>query len=114
MIVTTRKTRKCTKSHAMPRYKQSRHSAAATQPHSTPDKAPHHNMNLREISKDRILQDMIRAVNPQTGAGWKALIVDFESMRILSAACKMYDIMEENVTSMYMAPNGEICIFFLA
>jgi len=58
----------------------------------------HSKMNLREFCRERILTDMIRSINPATGAGWKALIVDQESMRILSACCRMYDIMEENVT----------------
>lgn len=41
---------------------------------------------------------MIRAVQPQVGSGWKVLIVDHTSMRIISAACRMYDVMEENIT----------------
>lgn len=39
--------------------------------------------------------DMIRAVNQ---GSWKALIVDAESTRVISACCRMYDIMEENIT----------------
>eukprot|EP01132_Coremiostelium_polycephalum_P009201 gene9201-11276_t len=41
---------------------------------------------------------MIRAVNPEANGGWKVLIVNTESLRIISAACGMYDIMEEKVT----------------
>ena len=43
-----------------------------------------------------ILEDVIRSVKP--ASGWKVLIVDYESMRIINAAVRMYDIMEEGVT----------------
>ncbi len=59
-------------------------------------------MNLREICKERIIGDMVRSVVPQGSSSWKALIVDHDSMRIISACCRMYDIMEENVTSMLL------------
>lgn len=61
-------------------------------------------MNLREICKERLLSDMVRSVVPQVGSGWKVLIVDHNSMRIISAACKMYDVMEENVTGKSAPP----------
>jgi hypothetical protein len=60
-------------------------------------------MNLREICKERLLSDMVRSVVPGVGSGWKVLIVDHLSMRIISAACKMYDVMEENVTGMLLS-----------
>ena len=41
-----------------------------------------------------LLRDMIEKVK----AEWKVLIMDQESMRVMSAACRMYDIMESNVT----------------
>lgn len=41
---------------------------------------------------------MIRSVKP--ASGWKVLIVDVLSMRIISAACRMYDIIDEGVTCM--------------
>ncbi len=43
-----------------------------------------------------LIDDVIRSVNAQTG--WKVLVVDHESMRIISAACRMFDIMEEGIT----------------
>lgn len=42
------------------------------------------------------LMDSIKAVQPP--GKWKIVIVDSKSTRILNAACKMYDILEENVS----------------
>eukprot|EP00735_Rhodelphis_limneticus_P007533 TRINITY_DN20099_c0_g1::TRINITY_DN20099_c0_g1_i1::g.15642::m.15642 TRINITY_DN20099_c0_g1::TRINITY_DN20099_c0_g1_i1::g.15642 ORF type:complete len:633 (-),score=173.74,sp/Q54QC8/SEC1_DICDI/41.18/7e-155,Sec1/PF00995.18/1.1e-136,GARS_C/PF02843.11/2.9e+03,GARS_C/PF02843.11/0.5 TRINITY_DN20099_c0_g1_i1:410-2260(-) len=54
-------------------------------------------MSLKEIVKERLLGDMLRAVKPTNGR-WKVLVVDKLSLRIISAGCRMYDIMEEGVT----------------
>src|SRR5689334_7494832 len=48
-----------------------------------------------------IIKDMVQTVKP--ASGWKILIVDNESMRIISAACRMFDIMEEGVTCKLVA-----------
>ena len=40
---------------------------------------------------------MIKAVQPQ--GKWKVLVVDPASLKLLNAACKMHEILEENVTS---------------
>eukprot|EP01116_Phalansterium_solitarium_P008929 TRINITY_DN228_c0_g1_i1.p1 TRINITY_DN228_c0_g1~~TRINITY_DN228_c0_g1_i1.p1 ORF type:complete len:622 (-),score=229.14 TRINITY_DN228_c0_g1_i1:152-2017(-) len=53
-------------------------------------------LDLKESIKERLFRDMIKAVQPPNGL--KILIVDHESMRIISSACRMYDIMEEGVT----------------
>ncbi|KAJ3027855.1 UNVERIFIED_CONTAM: vacuolar sorting protein VPS33/slp1 [Siphonaria sp. JEL0065] len=53
-------------------------------------------MNIRETVKKRILVDMIRSVQPTSR--WKIVVVDAKSLRILNTACKMADILEENVT----------------
>lgn len=45
------------------------------------------------------IDEMIRTVSPTNG--WKVLILDHDSTRIISAACRMYDIMEEGVTCNY-------------
>ncbi|RUP27344.1 Sec1-like protein [Jimgerdemannia flammicorona] len=42
------------------------------------------------------LLDMIRSIQPP--GRWKIVVVDSKSVKTLSAACKMYDILEENVT----------------
>jgi syntaxin-binding protein 1 len=39
--------------------------------------------------------ELIKTVNP-TGR-WKLVVVDSLSNKILNSACKMYDILEENV-----------------
>lgn len=49
---------------------------------------------LKELVKKRILRDMIEVVD----AKWKILVTDPASLRIISAACKMFDILEGNVT----------------
>ncbi|KAI8384493.1 Sec1-like protein [Radiomyces spectabilis] len=50
---------------------------------------------LIEIMQKRLM-DSIRAVRP--AGKWKIIVVDSKSIQILNAACKMYDILEENVT----------------
>eukprot|EP00741_Cyanophora_paradoxa_P022223 tig00021438_g21453.t1 len=52
--------------------------------------------SLRELVKERLLQDIVRSVKPSSG--WKVVVCDAVTLRIVSAACRMYDIMEEGVT----------------
>ncbi|KAI7851471.1 hypothetical protein BDC45DRAFT_445411 [Circinella umbellata] len=39
--------------------------------------------------------DIIKSVQP--AGRWKLVVVDSLSLKILNSACKMYDILEENV-----------------
>jgi hypothetical protein len=43
--------------------------------------------------------ETVRSVQPP--ARYKIVVVDATSVKLLSAACKMYDILEENVTCEY-------------
>lgn len=43
--------------------------------------------------------DSIRSIQP--AGKWKIIVVDSKSSLILNAACKMYDILEENVSSFH-------------
>ncbi|KAJ3179292.1 vacuolar sorting protein VPS33/slp1 [Geranomyces variabilis] len=52
--------------------------------------------SLKEIMKKRILNDMIQSVQPANR--WKIIVVDPKSVKILKNACRMHDILEENVT----------------
>ncbi|KAI8984345.1 hypothetical protein BDF20DRAFT_859383 [Mycotypha africana] len=52
-------------------------------------------IGIDDILKKRFLE-LIKSVNP-TGR-WKLVVVDSMSAKILNSACKMYDILEENVT----------------
>ena len=40
--------------------------------------------------------DLVRSVQP--AARWKVMVVDSRSVKLLDAAVKMYEILEENVT----------------
>jgi len=51
--------------------------------------------DLKQTCKDRLIE-MVRSVRPKSG--WKVLIVDQASLRIISASCRMHDIMEEGIT----------------
>lgn len=42
------------------------------------------------------LMDAIKAVQPP--GKWKIMVVDSKSAEVLNASCKMYDILEENVS----------------
>ncbi|KAH6598779.1 hypothetical protein BASA61_002806 [Batrachochytrium salamandrivorans] len=52
--------------------------------------------SLRETLKARILNDMLRAVNPPSR--WKVLVVDVYSLRLLNSCFKMADILSENIS----------------
>jgi hypothetical protein len=51
--------------------------------------------DIRSIVRERFM-GMVRRVQPN--GGWKVLIIDEESTKIISGALSMYDIMEDNVS----------------
>ncbi|KAI8339302.1 Sec1-like protein [Blakeslea trispora] len=51
--------------------------------------------SITEVMRKRLM-DTIRSIQPP--GKWKIIVVDSKSIQILNAACKMYDILEENVT----------------
>ncbi|KAJ3092002.1 vacuolar sorting protein VPS33/slp1 [Quaeritorhiza haematococci] len=52
--------------------------------------------SIKELLKKRILVDMLRQVQPP--GRWKVMVVDSYALKILSAACTMPDILDEQVT----------------
>ncbi|KXZ43944.1 VPS45 protein [Gonium pectorale] len=52
----------------------------------------------RKAVKERVLGDMLGSVVDSTGGGWKVLILDEFTTRVLSSTLRMSDIMECNVS----------------
>jgi len=44
--------------------------------------------------QERVLNEMLGSIQDPTGGGWKALVLDSTTTRILSAAMRMSDILE--------------------
>ncbi len=56
---------------------------------------------LKDYAKFRILDDMIQTVSANAGnpLGYYILVVDPESVKVLSSICKMYDLVSYNVST---------------
>jgi choline kinase len=67
-------------------------------------------MNLVEITKKKLLEQCVDDVKP--ASGWKVMVVDEASMKIISAVCKMYDIIEKGVTGKKIDETRETIKFF--
>eukprot|EP00276_Gloeochaete_wittrockiana_P002319 CAMPEP_0184675198 /NCGR_PEP_ID=MMETSP0308-20130426/87656_1 /TAXON_ID=38269 /ORGANISM="Gloeochaete witrockiana, Strain SAG 46.84" /LENGTH=629 /DNA_ID=CAMNT_0027122881 /DNA_START=157 /DNA_END=2046 /DNA_ORIENTATION=+ len=52
--------------------------------------------SVKELVRQKLLEEIIRSVKPANG--WKVVVCDAVTLRVISAACRMYDIMEEGVT----------------
>ncbi|GMR31722.1 hypothetical protein PMAYCL1PPCAC_01917, partial [Pristionchus mayeri] len=56
-------------------------------------------MSLKQIVGHKLLKDVIQPLKkPGKSGNWNVLIVDRLAMRMLSACCKMHDILEEGIT----------------
>lgn len=52
----------------------------------------------RKVVQDRVLNEMLGSIQDTTGGGWKVLVLDSTTTRILSAAMRMSDILEAGVS----------------
>lgn len=71
--------------------------AAAGRPHhaySSTQKPPAHAEGCRKVVQERVLNEMLGSIQDPTGGGWKVLVLDSVTTRILSSAMRMSDILE--------------------
>ncbi|KAL6842001.1 hypothetical protein ACP4OV_028201 [Aristida adscensionis] len=54
--------------------------------------------SFRQITRDRLLFEMLRSTRKDSKSAWKVLIMDKFTVKIMSYACKMADITEEGVS----------------
>ncbi|XP_062218977.1 probable protein transport Sec1a isoform X3 [Phragmites australis] len=54
--------------------------------------------SFRQITRDRLLFEMLRSTRKDSKSTWKVLIMDKFTVKIMSFACKMADITEEGVS----------------
>ncbi|KAK3154039.1 hypothetical protein QOZ80_2BG0185070 [Eleusine coracana subsp. coracana] len=54
--------------------------------------------SFRQITRDRLLFEMLRSTRKDSKSPWKVLIMDKFTVKIMSYACKMADITEEGVS----------------
>uniref|UniRef100_A0A0E0P6F0 SNARE-interacting protein KEULE n=1 Tax=Oryza rufipogon TaxID=4529 RepID=A0A0E0P6F0_ORYRU len=58
--------------------------------------------SFRQITRDRLLFEMLRSTKKSSKSAWKVLIMDKLTVKIMSFSCKMADVMEEVVEDLYM------------
>ncbi|TKW03270.1 hypothetical protein SEVIR_7G013800v4 [Setaria viridis] len=54
--------------------------------------------SFRQITRDRLLIEMLRSTRKSSNSTWKVLIMDKLTVKIMSFSCKMADITEERVS----------------
>lgn len=52
----------------------------------------------RKVVQERVLHEMLGSIQDPTGGGWKVLVLDSTTTRILSSAMRMSDILEAGVS----------------
>ncbi|KAI6191732.1 Sec1 family protein [Aphelenchoides bicaudatus] len=55
-------------------------------------------MTLKELVGQKLLNEVIKPLHNPSGGAWNVLIVDRLAMKMLSACCKMHDIMDQGIT----------------
>ncbi|PAV72737.1 hypothetical protein WR25_18720 [Diploscapter pachys] len=55
-------------------------------------------MSLKQIVGSKLLDDVIRPLKKTDGKNWNALVMDRLSMRMMSACCKMHNLLDEGIT----------------
>ncbi|GMT01255.1 hypothetical protein PENTCL1PPCAC_23429, partial [Pristionchus entomophagus] len=62
-------------------------------------KAAKETMSLKQIVGQKLFNEVIKPLKKEGKAGsWNVLVVDRQAMKMLSACCKMHDILEEGIT----------------
>ncbi|GAB2230872.1 hypothetical protein Droror1_Dr00015167 [Drosera rotundifolia] len=54
--------------------------------------------NFRQISRDRLLIEMLKSANTPNSKSWKVLIMDKVTLKVMSSSCKMADITDEGIS----------------
>ncbi|KAL6851495.1 hypothetical protein ACP4OV_020428 [Aristida adscensionis] len=54
--------------------------------------------SFRQVTRDRLLTEMLRSTRKSSKSTWKVLIMDKLTVKIMSFSCKMADITEEGVS----------------
>ncbi|KAG9445398.1 hypothetical protein H6P81_016738 [Aristolochia fimbriata] len=54
--------------------------------------------NFRQISRDRLLHEMLRSAKSDGKSTWKVLIMDKVTVKVMSCSCRMADITNEGVS----------------
>ncbi|KAI6209441.1 Sec1 family protein [Aphelenchoides besseyi] len=55
-------------------------------------------VDLCDLVGQKLLNDVIKPLHKPGGGSWNVLVVDRLAMKMLSACCKMHDIMDEGIT----------------